>query len=831
MSTVSLVSIGAVLTLFASTATPLASADGTEPTAEDTSPALVLPLTTDAGVPTEIATSALEGTTVGGGGSTVRAITGTRLSLLGASGSALDPSTDAAILTEPLEVVPFFVTGLTWDGGAELAEGTEVYIRVREGEGWSEWYLTEAEASARDDGVGRAGTEPFVTGGADGVQIRVTGSSEDLPENLALTMLPADPDGQEVLAESDVTPVAATATTINEDSLGDQSGEVALPGAGSPEPQGEGAESGDTGVTTQSGGITAPGTGSGTGRSTASSALQSVFPTSTTANDLPVAVSSRADWGADESIRSWDPEYASASFVVVHHTAGTNSYTMDQSASVVRGIYHYHAVTLGWGDIGYNFLVDKWGRAFEGRAGSLASPSGKMVVGAHDLGFNTGTMGISMIGDYSSVTPSDATLDTVGKLAGWQLSRAGVPATGSGSFTPKISNGTLVAGRTVTVNRVSGHRDTYATSCPGNAGYAQLGRIRSIAAAVAAPITTSTNPIGALESVTVDNAKGTITVTGWAFDADTTSPINAHIYIDSSGHSTQANKTRTDIQSKVAAVNRSTVGYQATYTTTPGTHKVCVAAINAGGGTNQWVGCQTVTLTTSTSGFAAGDIISDAVMFDPGTMTAAQVQSFLTAQNGNCTKGADGTACLKDYRTSSKSMKYPYCTTYAAATNETAAQVISKASAACGINPRVLITMLQKEQGLVTATGSALTATRYDKAMGLRCPDSSSCDAAHAGFAPQVYGAASRLVQYGEEPQTFNYRAGQTTKIAYSPTASCGSGSVTIANRATAALYNYTPYQPNAAALGNLYGTGDSCSTYGNRNFWRMFRDWFGSTH
>lgn len=176
-------------------------------------------------------------------------------------------------------------------------------------------------------------------------------------------------------------------------------------------------------------------------------------------------------------------------------------------------------------------------------------------------------------------------------------------------------------------------------------------------------------------------------------------------------------------------------------------------------------------------------------------------------------------------------MSYSYCKTYAGATNETAAQVIAKAASACGINPRVLITMLQKEQGLVTASGSSLTVAKYQKAMGLSCPDSAACDPAHAGFAPQVYGAASRLVTYGEKPQSYNYRAGQTAKIAYHPNASCGSSSVTIKNRATAALYNYTPYQPNAAALANIYGTGDSCSSYGNRNFWRLFSDWFGSTH
>ena len=102
---------------------------------------------------------------------------------------------------------------------------------------------------------------------------------------------------------------------------------------------------------------------------------------------------------------SWDPEYARAGHVVVHHTAGTNSYSAGQSASIVRGIYYYHAVVLDWGDIGYNFLVDKFGTVFEGRSGSVAAPAGRMSIGAHARGVNTGTMGISMMGDYSTVSP------------------------------------------------------------------------------------------------------------------------------------------------------------------------------------------------------------------------------------------------------------------------------------------------------------------------------------------------------------------------------------------------------------------------------------------
>ena len=223
-------------------------------------------------------------------------------------------------------------------------------------------------------------------------------------------------------------------------------------------------------------------------------------------------------------------------------------------------------------------------------------------------------------------------------------------------------------------------------------------------------------------------------------------------------------------------------------------------------------------------------------MFDSATMTAADISAFLTSKNSSCRPASNGTACLKDYRMNTATISLKYCDTYIGTSGETAASIISKSALACGVNPQTLIVMLQKEQGLVTASGEGLLTSsgqpKYDKALGLGCPDNSvGCDVNKAGFQLQVYGAASRLVQYGEEPDKYNFHAGQTAQIRYHPNASCGSSAVTIANRATAALYNYTPYQPNVAALNHMYGEGDSCSSYGNRNFWRVFTDWFGSTH
>lgn len=231
------------------------------------------------------------------------------------------------------------------------------------------------------------------------------------------------------------------------------------------------------------------------------------------------------------------------------------------------------------------------------------------------------------------------------------------------------------------------------------------------------------------------------------------------------------------------------------------------------------------------SKFQAGNIISDAVFYDSGAMSAGAVQSFLASKGASCTSTSSAT-CLKDYRETTPTRPADaYCRgTYTGATNETAAEIIVKAAVACGINPRVLLVTLQKEQSLVAATSPKSAAT-YARALGFGCPDNAGgvCDPQYAGFANQVYSAARQFQRY-TAGVAGSYRAGVVNSILYHPNTACGRSSVLIQNQATANLYNYTPYQPNAAALAAGYGTGDSCSSYGNRNFWNFFTDWFGST-
>lgn len=227
------------------------------------------------------------------------------------------------------------------------------------------------------------------------------------------------------------------------------------------------------------------------------------------------------------------------------------------------------------------------------------------------------------------------------------------------------------------------------------------------------------------------------------------------------------------------------------------------------------------------SQFDAGMIISDARFFDGGAMTIETTQNFLDSQVPSCQVGY---TCLKDYHqdTPSKAAVPGRCAAYVGAVNESAAQIIARVGAACGISQKVLIVLLEKEEGLVTS--SAPSAVRYKIATGFGCPDTAACDSTYYGFFNQLWMASLQFRTYQAYPASFNVQAGRVNQIQFSPNTSCGSGSVFVQNAATAALYDYTPYQPNAAALANLYGTGDGCSAYGNRNFWRLFVDWFGST-
>lgn len=225
-------------------------------------------------------------------------------------------------------------------------------------------------------------------------------------------------------------------------------------------------------------------------------------------------------------------------------------------------------------------------------------------------------------------------------------------------------------------------------------------------------------------------------------------------------------------------------------------------------------------------GFDPGHIIDDEVFYDSQAMTAAEVASFIRQANHGCVPGADGTVCLSQVTVDTQDIA-PTTTCpggYVGATGESAASIVSKVAAACDVNPQVLLVLLQKEQGLVTASGASLTASSYASATGYACPDGGACDERWAGLFRQLYGAASQFQRYRLDPHSYQVVAGVPGEVAYSPHADCGQAPLLAVNQATAGLYDYTPFQPNAAA----WQGGDSCTSWGNWNFYGLFRTWFG---
>ena len=206
------------------------------------------------------------------------------------------------------------------------------------------------------------------------------------------------------------------------------------------------------------------------------------------------AIVPRSGWGADEEIVRAKPVLAPADrLAIVHHTAGTNSYTRAQAPAIVRGIEVYHVEGNGWNDIGYNFLIDRYGTVYEGRGGGIT----KNVVGAHAEGFNTGTVGVSLIGNYAAATPPKAQVDALVQLLAWRLDVAHVDPLSTVVYTSG-GNAKFKAGKLVTLRAISGHRDTGPSECPGNGAYALLPAIAKRVAATGLPKLYSPTVAGAL---------------------------------------------------------------------------------------------------------------------------------------------------------------------------------------------------------------------------------------------------------------------------------------------------------------------------------------------
>jgi hypothetical protein len=236
------------------------------------------------------------------------------------------------------------------------------------------------------------------------------------------------------------------------------------------------------------------------------------------------AVISRAGWGADESLRYdstgkeiWPPEFWPIQKLIVHHTATQNN--DPNPASTIRSIYYYHAVTQGWGDIGYNFLIDEAGNVYEGRYSRTfalgESPTGEDlngngVTGGHALNYNAGTTGVALLGTLTNQDATASARDALERVLAWKAAAHGIDPQGTSLYTNPV-NGTQK-----TFANIAGHLDVNSTECPGGAFYATLPQIRAdVAARVAGappPPPAPSVVTGAASAITASSATLTGTV-------------------------------------------------------------------------------------------------------------------------------------------------------------------------------------------------------------------------------------------------------------------------------------------------------------------------------
>jgi hypothetical protein len=256
----------------------------------------------------------------------------------------------------------------------------------------------------------------------------------------------------------------------------------------------------------------------------------------------------------------------------VHHTGGgpqDNDYT--DAAAKIRGIYQYHVGSGGYCDIAYNFLIDKYGRMWEGRAGGME----ESVMGAHTLGYNSESTGVAILGDFTSVNAPAAAQDALVRLLAWKLSIHNVDPT-----QPVFKNGGWI-------NAVSAHRELGSTSCPGNAFYPALNALRHLIAAQ----TFVGSPVGNFEAAWRDG--GGARVAGWALDPDAYGPIGIHVYVGSQGYGGVADRPRSDIANLYPRWGPGH-GFDITVPAPPQAVGVCVYAINVGPGGPVFLGCRIV---------------------------------------------------------------------------------------------------------------------------------------------------------------------------------------------------------------------------------------------
>lgn len=371
------------------------------------------------------------------------------------------------VATHPVSTTDAQTLGITWPLGID-GDGLDVEVRTRTDGVWSDWSELASDgapdASTPDAAhARRGGTEALWIGDADAVQVSLDAATARRTDDIELTLVGSGPTTSKQSSAPSPAPTVAPTTAPS-------------------------ATPGPTPTESPAATPTESAAGSRSAVAPVSRLVARDAPsTMATAGGLPTAtaaeprVISRAEWGAPAQVCT--PDVADGLVgAAVHHTADSNSYsTVAQAMQQIRNDAIYHIGTRGWCDIGYNFVVDKWGNIYEGRANSLREP----VIGVHAGGFNTGTVGVAILGTYDAA-PSAAAIQSVGRIIGWRLGAYRVDPLGTMSYYTGVGENSRFQNQTVVLPRVFGHRDVAYTACPGNGGFAVLPNIRYAARDAAA---------------------------------------------------------------------------------------------------------------------------------------------------------------------------------------------------------------------------------------------------------------------------------------------------------------------------------------------------------
>ncbi|MEU9189961.1 FG-GAP-like repeat-containing protein [Streptomyces sp. NPDC048484] len=420
----------------------------------------------------------------------------------------------------------FSLLGISWTGAKAELDGTaQVRTRALGAGEWTGWQnldlephpVDKAEPGAKD---ARGASDPLWVGPSDGVEARVVAAdgsaSSGLPKGLEVSLVDPGVTSAEAKNKALATPTESSKDTAKDTAKGDSTDNAAGTSTGTSAvssmdnaafvaegPTGSATPAADAATdspppsesTSTEPANSAPASPAGSVSESAPESNSAARTPNPAPSPPPSTVTqpqiiSRAQWGADESTVPDPPEYIEkVSAVFVHHTAGTNDYSCAESPALVRGIMAYHVQTEKWNDIGYNFLVDKCGRIFEGRGGGVDLP----VRGAHTSGFDGDSAGVAVLGDFegaaaTSTTPAKpagkptrASLESVARVAAWKLGQYGGNPSGKVTLTAADDTGVWKAGEQATLNTVSGHRDGFATECPGKNLYSKLSEIRRYA--------------------------------------------------------------------------------------------------------------------------------------------------------------------------------------------------------------------------------------------------------------------------------------------------------------------------------------------------------------